>query len=569
MRNSFKSKISYFFRETFRPHSKEEYGNVFSAEKEGDLRKFPWLYIRAFAVLFMLFALSVLTYRITRYSVAFITSVVFGGVMVNIPLMLFFYELFPRKEIKFLTLFCIVVICGVVVSAVTLFGYEFIYGGHANPWISYLWTGFWEELVKGVCAVSVIVILKKKDPLTCFLIGFAVGTGYSLFEDLGYIYSYSRSGSSGIGSSGWLVLMSVGRGFSCVFSHASWTGVICWAYAKFKKPLLNWRFYGVTLGSMVLHYLADVPFFADEVAFLKGFNWGWAIEAFVVIAIAAELYLMLSNSIKECGEKFFIYEKKLEAYEKLSQAGNITAVVCALVLSVSTLAGCAVQTGYVNKQVYFSSDGEFVSFMHNNMQLDTNLQREYDEEKENYSAFYEDGMLLSAAQKENIDGRDYYYIYRFSEDKWELETVGVKIEGRVYYLKRIIIFEDYYFTDYGYPTMYNPVKEELQTEEIEDEPDGGEDNEETPEEETPVIPQPVNIVSFYSVNENALRYGYSTDLKQFFTYSEEQDFKGLGAVIAFSVISSVSLAVGTAATAILKIKARRNKNGQLHILQDN
>ena len=240
-----KEKINYFFKETFRPHTKEEYAEVFtrglgSNRSDKIVRKLPWLYIRVFALNLILFAFVAFAFRLAHYSADYLTAILLGGLLFNIPLFIFFFELYPKRDLSLLKLFAVLLAGGVVSTVLITLGYEYIYSTTSEPnaWISTLWVGFWEEFIKGAVAIVAIALLKNKNPLFCFLIGFAVGTGYSFTEDLGYIYSLSRS----YGTT-WLVLTSVGRGLSCVCSHAPWTAMICWAFAKFKKPFINFRFY--------------------------------------------------------------------------------------------------------------------------------------------------------------------------------------------------------------------------------------------------------------------------------------------------------------------------------------
>ncbi len=214
VKTSVGSRIKFFFKETFRPHSKEEYAEVFTRGlgancSEEVARKLPWLYIRVFALNLVLFAITAITFRVARYSADYLTAILFGGLLFNIPLCILFFELYPKRDLSLLKLFAVLVIGGVVSTILITLGYEFIYSTDSEPnaWISTLWVGFWEEFIKGAVAIAAIALLKRKDPLLCFLIGFAVGTGYSFTEDLGYIYSLSRS--DGVS---WLVLTSVGRG---------------------------------------------------------------------------------------------------------------------------------------------------------------------------------------------------------------------------------------------------------------------------------------------------------------------------------------------------------------------
>lgn len=554
-----KERIKYFFKETFRPHSKDEYAEVFlrglgSNCSEEVARKLPWLYIRVFALNLALFALAAFVFRIASYTADYLTAILFGGLLFNIPLFVFFFELYPKRDLSLLKLVAVLIIGGVISTVLVTLGYEFIYStdGEPNAWISTLWVGFWEELIKGAVAIVAIVLLKKHDPLCCFLIGFAVGTGYSFTEDLGYIYSLSRS--DGIS---WLVLTSVGRGLSCVCSHAPWTAMIGWAYAKFRKPFINFRFYGVAVSMMALHYFADVPFFDDNLNILRGVTVGWAIEAAVVAAIFLAVFFVLKGYFKS-----LYAEEKTELPQyvpltkraKLSQAANITAVLCASLLSVLAFAGCCIKVG--NKLVYdkIYADEEFIAYVQKSLPFNYNLKREYDGAGDDYSQFVSEGNVLGATQKvvDEETGYEYFYVYTFdNKDKTPvLQSVGVKLEGELFYLRQIVVFEDYYYTYYGYPTDYPPVSFEDENE------DGGEEGGE--EEEPAEEPKPVKVVSFFNIE--GANCGYSLEEGCFEINNGKTEFVGLAGIIALSALAGATLIGGSAAFITLKIKARREEN---------
>lgn len=567
-----KEKIKYFFKETFRPHSKEEYAEVFTRGlgancSESVSRKLPWLYIRVFALNLILFALAAFVFRVARYSADYITAILFGGLLFNIPLFIFFFELYPKRDLSLLKLIAVLLIGGVISTLLITLGYEYIYStdGEPNAWISILWVGFWEEFVKGAVAIAAIALLKKRNPLFCFLIGFAVGTGYSFTEDLGYIYSLSRSYGTG-----WLVLTSVGRGLSCVCSHAPWTAMICWAFAKFKKPFINFRFYGVAIAMMALHYFADVPFFDDKLDVLRGITVGWAIEAAVVIAIFIIVFFALKNSFKELyAEEKPEYPQlaSLTRKAKLSQAANVTAVLCATALSVFAFAGCGIKVG--EKRVYdkIYDENEFIEYVQQGLSFNYNVKREYAKESGNYSEFISEGKTKGATQKvvDEESKYEYFYVYVFNEeDLPTLQSIGVKLESGLYYLRQIVIFEDHYYTYYGYPSYYEPVDDNIEQEIVDDneneEGDGeGGEEEEPPVEEPPVEePKPIKVISFFNIK--GVNCNYSIEEGSFEIYTGKTEFIGTGAIIALSALAGATLIGGSAAFIALKIKARRNKD---------
>ncbi len=546
-------KIKYFFRETFRPHCKEEYVEFFTrgmSPDEGVSRKLPWFYIRVFALNLFIFAASVLAFRLARYSSDYVTSILFGGLLFNIPLFILLFEFYPKRDFSFLKLLAVVIVGGAVSTVLITMGYRFIYStaDEPNAWISTLWVGFWEELVKGAVAIATVAILKRKNPLLCFLIGFAVGTGYSFFEDLGYIYSLSRSYGTAL-----LVLTSVGRGLSCVCSHAPWTAMICWAFAKFKNPFLNFRFYGIVIGMMVLHYFADVPFFDENLDILRGVTVGWAIEAVVVIAIFVAAFFALKNAFKEIyaeGKPEYPQAEPLDMRLKLSQTANVTAVLCAAALSVFAFAGCSMTVGEraVYKKIY--DDVEFIEYVQDGLPLHADLKRKFSATGEIYSEFISEGKRLGATQKVGESGeQEYFYVYTFDENGAPaLVSVGAKVNDNLSYLRKFVFFEDRCYTYYCEPDGYEPVDDSLWG--VED-GDGNGDIEQ-PEE------KPVKVVSFFNVNGSSC--SYSMEEKCYLVDTGETEFAGLAGIIALSVLSGATLIGGCAAYITFKIKARRQEN---------
>jgi len=549
-------KIKYFFRETFRPHTKAEYVDFFTrgmSPDEGVTRKLPWLYIRVFALNLFIFAASVLAFRLARYSSDYVTSILFGGLLFNIPLFILLFELYPKRDFSFLKLLAVVIVGGAVSTVLITMGYRFIYStaDEPNAWISTLWVGFWEELIKGAVAISTVAILKKKNPLLCFLIGFAVGTGYSFYEDLGYIYSLSRSYGTAL-----LVLTSVGRGLSCVCSHAPWTAMICWAFAKFKKPFLNFRFYGVAIGMMALHYFADVPFFDENLDVLRGVTVGWAIEAVVVITIFVAVFFALKNAFKEIyaeGKPEYPQAEPPDTRLKLSQTANVTAILCAAALSVFAFAGCSMPVGEraVYKKIY--DDKEFIEYVQDGAPLKVDLKREFSPTGEIYSEFISEGNRVGATQKVQEGEQDYFYVYKFDGDGTSaLVSIGAKVNDNLCYLRQFVFFEDRYYAYYYNPDSYEPVDDSLWGVEEGDGNGEVEPPEEQPEE------KPVKVVSFFNVN--AVSCNYSMEEKCYLVDTGETEFAGLAGIIALSVLSGVTLIGGCAAYITLKIKARRQEN---------
>lgn len=567
MQGLFKQNLKYVFKEMLRPRTVADYKEFFTrgaGKKDAQTAaSVPWLWLRALAVGFVLFAAAMLSFRLSRGAVDYVTAIAAGGLCVNIPVLVFFYELYPKRDVSVFLLLFIVLAGGILSVSVTTLGYEYIYSDPFNrtPWGSTLWTGFWEELCKGAVALAAIALLKKKNPFVCFLIGFAVGTGYSLFEDLGYIYAYS-----GGQKYYWVVLMSLGRGLSCAFSHAPWTGVICWAFAKFKKSFINFRFYLVVFSSMVLHYLADVTFFVEELNVLSGITWGWAIDAVVVVSIILLQFFVLRGERRavvcaiyagESGECSVIAEtvNANTRAERLSHAGNLTAVLCAVAVSALSLAGCSLYTARTPVYKYFDSDRGFIDYVQEGLPLHADLTRGYDPDADNYSELSTNGILRYAVQKQTENGYDYFYIYGF-DDGAKLESVAVKIDGTIYYLMQLIVYDDGYTIITYYPEQFGPIFSEPPEE------DGGvtEEPEVPPEEEKPTEEpgEPIKIVSFFEISNRHKGYDYESGRLCVTVGYNETD--NTVAYIVLGAVAGAAFIGGAAAYITLKIKSRRIKN---------
>lgn len=563
-----KTKLKSFFINAVKPRSGAEYAEVFSRGlKEEDktaqaVPRKPWLYLRVLALGFIAFSLAVSIYCLFNAKMDYAIAVFFGGLFCNVTLVVFFFELYPKRDLSLVLLSLLTVLGGLLASGIASLGYEFIFDANSgNAWLDCLFVGFWEEFSKALIAIPAILLLKKKEPFACFLIGIAVGTGYSLFEDLGYIYAYSYRADSVADT--WLVLMSVGRGLSCVCSHAPWTAIICWAFAKFKKPFINFRFYGFFIASAVLHFLADVPFFDDDVAFLTGLNWGWAIEIFVVVAIFIIMYFTLRNStralipqegapssdggVAESGTLGVVLV--LDKRANLSFVANLTVTLCAVASCVLLLIVCALPC-YTQAIYQDMTIEEYVDYRQEGLPLKSDWGRYVkDYEKGNYASLYdENGILGIAVQKVSEDGYDYYYQYVFDENgEAELYSIGVKVEAELIFNSVVEVY------DWGYSTVtpdnligvYYPEELIIPEEEI---PENGFHEDE----------ELLFSFNYFSVRGASIIYDRENGTVSVYMGRDDID-NDIAYIVLLSVAGAITIS-GATAFITLKIKSRRIKN---------
>ena len=193
-----RARITFFFKETFRAHSKSEYREVFTRgigeDKRGITGSMPWLYVRAFFVLFILFTVNVLILRFTENPFYVPTVTLFGGVTFSIPLFVLLYELYPKRDLNVFKLFSLLVIGGTAAGILAQLGFSLI--DSVNGWSKVILSGVTEEVAKAAVALCAIVIMKNKNAYACFLIGVSVGAGFSIIEDMGYIFYYSDMSTS-------------------------------------------------------------------------------------------------------------------------------------------------------------------------------------------------------------------------------------------------------------------------------------------------------------------------------------------------------------------------------------
>ncbi|MCD8201165.1 MAG: PrsW family glutamic-type intramembrane protease [Clostridia bacterium] len=251
--------VRRFFAETFRCHGKTEYEEIFTRglrRKKGTNTVYPWLYIRFFVILFAIFTLFLVTMYCFGNILLYPSAVAFGGICFALPFILLIYELYPKKDLSVVRLLGIVVVGGLLSIVLALALYYVL--PEPEGWLDAFEVGCVEEFSKAVVAILIIIAMKTKNPFLGFVVGAAVGAGFSVIEDTGYIFAYSSN--SVVISGREIVDLFVSRGISTFCTHILWTGLIAWAYTR-RKNILNWSltFAGTCVLSVALHMLWDAP----------------------------------------------------------------------------------------------------------------------------------------------------------------------------------------------------------------------------------------------------------------------------------------------------------------------
>ena len=440
------AKIKYFFKETFRAHSMAEYREIFSRglneNNDGITGAFPWLYVRAFFALFILFTINTLVLRLTNNAL-YVPSVTFlGGITFTVPFLVLLFELYPKRDISLFVLIAILVGGGTASIVLTQIGLLIKVN---NGWLSAILAGILEESAKAVVAIIAIIIFKQKNPYACFLLAAAVGAGFSVIEDMGYIFCYSDRYvfyyHSDIQAT---VALFVNRGLSSFCTHVLWTGAIGWSYALTSRRYRSVRS-AVLFLSIALHTCWDFP--------LEGIWQFLDIAACVIIAAALNITIVHKARINTLSKEMDLTHaneiiireaKKMGERLRFTNAANLTFALTCTLLSVIVLLLCSLPIGMEYQSEEYDSKEDFIAYIEGGYNLKYDFDRKYVEKEdgginveERYSLQDDSSELelVYVVQKEvyaGFDGEYYYHYYLDDKDnpfdvKVELPVNGVSI----------------------------------------------------------------------------------------------------------------------------------------------
>ncbi|MDE6441696.1 MAG: PrsW family intramembrane metalloprotease [Clostridia bacterium] len=428
-----RAKIVYFFKETFRAHSRAEYREIFSRglneDNSGVTGAYPFLYVRAFLALFILFTVNIVILRLTD-NMLYLPSITFlGGITFTIPFIILFFELYPKRDIALFVLLAILVIGGTISGVLSQLAFSVIKVN--NDWVGALITGLVEETCKAAPALIAILVCKQKNSYASFLIAASVGAGFSVIEDMGYIFYYSdklvQFYSTGVGN---IIILFVERGLSSMCTHLLWTGAIGWAFS-IKKPYRSFSLF-VLMTSILMHFCWNLP--------LTGWVKVVDIAACVLVASAINIAIVHISRVTTLASEIdltrvnaaIIREAKLiNARTLYTNAASFTFAFTVGLLSVIMLLLCALPIGieYTNRE--FADKDEFVAYIQGGYELDADLSRKYDPDGVNVEVKYIENEITYAVQCDGIEGVDGEYFYGYylrGDGTGELDSISVGLE---------------------------------------------------------------------------------------------------------------------------------------------
>ncbi|MCD8294168.1 MAG: PrsW family glutamic-type intramembrane protease [Clostridia bacterium] len=419
--------VAVFFVQTFRPRTREDYTELFQrgfkGHKEGVRNKYPWMYVRFLGLCIVLFAIAASVYYLTGNTLGAPQLLFFGAGLGCITFLLLIYELYTGNDMSLLLVLGVCIIGGFISVCLAQLGYlAYIPDG---DWAEPFWVGFWEEFCKALVTILVIVVLRKQDPFAAFLIGVAIGSGFALSEDAGYIYVYS-AGLLRVTDASMLALE---RACMAICTHATWTGIIAWAFAKFRNPFINLRFWGCVALCMLMHALWDLPDVGWINIVIKFFLvvGGIWFEAWIIYKCKKPTLAVSPGDTAEVQLSINLETGLIGGKEKdagyFSRAGNLAGCLCivgaALLLSIFFAFNPFAAR---KKTVTYTDVDQFISVAQLGLSIETDPSRPYDDTvplEDNYSYTVTDGLPDTITQRlpaviNGVESEENYILYTYS-----------------------------------------------------------------------------------------------------------------------------------------------------------
>lgn len=436
MRTEKENRIKYFFRQTFRRHTGSEYSELLTRGMHGEKgvnRKHPWAYCRLFALIFILLAVFLLIVRFTYNELFSPTIIVLASTCFNLSFLLFLYELYPERDLSFLAVTLAVTVGGAAANVVSQILFDLF--PPPNEWLTAVYSGFFEELPKAAATLAAIVISRKRSPLSGFMFGAAVGCGFSVVEDMGYIF-ISANEISALNLTT-VVEIAFSRGATALCTHTLWTGAIGWAFNHEKKYLANIVLYPMLLLSCGLHIAWDLPLPPVALGFVYA---GCAVVALTEtsVIIARERKKVFSAAAASDGE-----EENSNADEDTLQTsdpeywshwGHVSVVVALVLMAVIADIYCSIPFRERYGTATFGDPESFISYMQDGADLNAG-DRDYDYADSANDTVEGEYTVQTVGGAATINGREctveYTYKYYGGVRKY-LHEVSVSIDDGTY-----------------------------------------------------------------------------------------------------------------------------------------
>lgn len=290
--NNFQLKISnknIFYgisSEIFKRHTIDDVENVLSAglknelsAKDGLIESLPkpWLFFWIISRCLIIYLIFILCWQ-NFSSLLILPSLMFIGTLAfPLATLIFFFEINLSRNISIFRVVQICMIGGAISLLISLFFYEFISPITTNDFLMGASAGFVEEFSKLIALLLVLKFTHEnhlKYGLNALLLGAAVGTGFDVFESMGYAFRDFLEFQSDSKNNIFTYDMSIIyiRALTSPFCHIPWTAMTALGYwkaykisPKFTDVIRSSKLIGFSLLAALMHSLWDIETSFDEI----------------------------------------------------------------------------------------------------------------------------------------------------------------------------------------------------------------------------------------------------------------------------------------------------------------
>lgn len=418
----FKEGLKKFFYETFRPRTRADYAEIFSRGGKGDAvtgkNPYPWFYSRVLLACFFVYAALSFGYSLSGLN--FLATAFAGGIFADLVFIILLYELYPGRDVALILPLAVLFAGGLFSSAIAYLFYSM--SQISAPYAMQAWTAFAEETAKALTVIGVLAVVRNKHPYVCFMLGAAVGGGFSAFENMWYSYSAGFSAYSLPDATQTLII----RAFGTPFSHAAWAGLFGWAVSG-DKPYKKLKPYAVYAFDYVMHFFVNFPLMPQY----EGWK-GYPISAATGVAtLIFAVYVIISSSgrkrvrvpapVKDGALPKIITEERapsaaLSRCRAPRMAANVFAAAAIALLSFSFLGPPLFYRGILPyKYCDYSDFSQCRAVAQSGLEFSPDYDRPYAvlaDVTQNYAVAFSEGDLSYVVQREQAG--EYFFRYRYS-----------------------------------------------------------------------------------------------------------------------------------------------------------
>lgn len=302
--------VSELMSELFKKHKEEDIEEYFTVGtpnstppiEQVDTRwPKPWMFFRALAASIGIYLLFDIAWQYFHNNNLVPGMMLMGTIAVPFSALLFFYEVNVRRNISLYRVLKLFFLGGIISLILSLVLYAIVGDTPKGVWAEAA-PGPIEEIGKLFALVWVARSMRHHYKINGLLMGAAVGTGFAVFESLGYALNFLIGGvllesiGEDVGAVGIMKEVIFTRGVLSPLGHIVWTAIAGAALWRVKgkegfnfSMLGNGKFWHLFLIPVVLHAVWDVSIpYVDDFPYYGKYVLLGVVAWFVVFALIQE-----------------------------------------------------------------------------------------------------------------------------------------------------------------------------------------------------------------------------------------------------------------------------------------